>query len=135
MPLNSTIVILNLDTVIAAMEARPATKARVKAWEWLAEISSVCFDGDALIVPSSTWSNTQYLATPTSCTCPARKPCHHMEVAIIVAAALAEDAHYDALAERVPFDLGADLVAYPPRAPRQSSATKAALADLMECFN
>jgi hypothetical protein len=65
-----TIIPLNLDTLIHAMEARPATKARAKAWEYLAEVSTVTFDGDALIVPSATWSNTSYRATTTSCTLP-----------------------------------------------------------------
>jgi hypothetical protein len=144
MPLNSTtarIVHLNLDFVIAAMEARPATRTRGKAWGWLAEQSTVTFDGAALVVPSATWSNTRYLATPDTCTCPARGHCHHKESAAIVADALAaENAMYDQLAERdamvLPFDLGADLVAYPPVAPvAPSSGYKAALADLLECFN
>lgn len=128
------IVPLNLDTVIDAMERRPESRSRANAWEWLAEQSAVTFSSDALLVQSRTWSNTVYHATPTACTCQAKARCWHKEAAQIVADARAEDAHYDALAEResaLPFDLADDLVSFAP-SKRERSAQ--ALADLLECF-
>ena len=86
------IVPLNLDTVIATMESRPESRARSNAWEWLAEQSAVTFDGDALLIPSRTWSGTTYRATPTACTCQARAHCWHKEAAQIVQDALRKSA-------------------------------------------
>lgn len=94
------IVHVNIDALIEAYERRPETKIRARAWEWVSEQTAVTFDGDALIVPSATWSHTTYRATPTSCTCLARGHCHHKESAAIVTDALAEDAAIDLAAER-----------------------------------
>jgi hypothetical protein len=88
----------NLDTVIHAMEQRPDSKARASAWEWLSEATAFAFDGDALIVPSATWSATTYRATPTTCTCPAHAKgrwCWHKESSCIVTAAQREDEWVD----------------------------------------
>lgn len=146
MLINSTtprIVHLNIDFVISAMEARPATRTRAKAWGWLAEQSAATFAGDAVIVQSATWDKTSYLATAETCTCPARGHCWHKEAAAMVIAAIAadaaENAHYDAMAERdalvLPFDLGADLADYPPAPIVDRAAAKAkAYADVMELF-
>ncbi len=109
------VVYLTIDSVIDIMERRPDTKPRRIAWEWLAEVSYVRFINDALIVPSATWSNTSYCATPTTCSCPAKGYCWHQEAAQIVTDAIAEDAAIDALALRdvLPFDLEADIITYP----------------------
>ena len=128
------IVSLNLDTLIATMEARSETRARANAWEWLAEQAAVSFDRENLLVPSRTWSSTIYRATPTTCTCQARAHCWHKEAAQIVADARAEDAYYDqqaAYAEALPFDLADDLISFPP-SKRERYAS--ALNDLLECF-
>lgn len=91
---------VNVDTLVEAYERRPVTKIRARAWEWLSEQTAVTFQGDMLVVPSATWFDVTYLATPQSCTCPARGHCHHKEAAMIVFAALAEDAEVEVAAER-----------------------------------
>ena len=126
--MSTVIVPLNLDSLVEAMEARPATRTRLKAWCWLAEQTTVGFIDDALIVESATWSATTYLATPDHCTCQARGHCWHKESAAIVAAAQAEDARYDALeAAEMPLDA---LPFTPTRAEQRARA----YADVMELF-
>jgi hypothetical protein len=87
---------VNLDTLVHTYDSRPATKLGAKAWEWIAECDTFVFEGEALLVPSATWSNTMYRATPTSCTCRrGRADCWHKTACSIVTEALAEDAALD----------------------------------------
>lgn len=144
--MSTRIVSLNIDTIIAAMEARPETKARHAAWEWLAEQSAVTFDGDVLLVPSSELANVTYRTTLTSCSCPARKPCKHMEAAQIVAAAIAEDAAYDLAADNALWEetYNASTAQYHALAHHEATETvhvarverkRRAYAAIAECFN
>ena len=121
---------LNLDTLIDAMEARPESNARTQAWYWLAELESVQFDGDALIVPSKEWDKTTYRTTPAHCTCPARGRCWHVEARLIINDALAEDARYDALADQ---DEYAAPVAVARAKPTKADKAKV-YADVMELW-
>ena len=131
--MSTEIVTLNIDTVIAMMEVRPESRARANAWEWLAEQTAATFDGDALLVPSRTWSDTTYRATPSACTCQARAHCWHMEAAQIIADARAEDAYYDAqaaYAEALPFDLADDLASFAPSKKERKAQAYAEMAEL-----
>lgn len=118
----------NLDTLIAAYEARPESKARASAWEFLSEASALQLDGDTLIVPSATWSGTTYKASPTSCTCPAHakgRHCWHKEAATIVFAAQAEDVRYDAEADSAIWQAAYDASPAPYHAIAHHDASEA----------
>lgn len=96
----TTTIYISVDAIVDAYEARPDTKIRKRAWEWVSEQRAFTFQGDALVVPSATWQDTSYLATLDRCSCPAKGHCHHRESAQIVADAMADEARVEEAAER-----------------------------------
>ena len=104
--MRTRIVPLDLDALIAAVESardtRPSRRVE-SAYEWLIDLSSVEFDADGcLIVNSATWSQSTYRVNKHGCSCPAHKPCWHMEALTLVHEAL-ENAAIDAAFERDSF--------------------------------
>lgn len=95
-----TTIVLDINSLIAAVEAQPESKQRQTAWDLLAENNTVTMQDGVYIVPSARWSNTTYQTKSNGyCTCEARKECWHVVYARIADLAR-ENVAIDAAARR-----------------------------------